>query len=65
MLCTYALSPSTPSMPGPQGCEKLHRPIGLVTFCARMIFLAVMWLEKQTSSNEAVVNIQKAEETQL
>ncbi len=35
-------------MPGPQGCEKLYSPLGLVRHRARITFLAVRWLEKQT-----------------
>ena len=34
-------------MPGPQGCEKLHSPIGLFEFCARTIFVALRWLQNQ------------------
>ena len=54
MLCAYALSPYTPPVPRPQGCEKLHIPIGLLTFCARSTFLAVRWLEHEQYSNEVV-----------
>ena len=62
-ILSLSLSLSTPPVPGPQGCEKLHSPIELLTFCARMIFLAVRWLEKHKYSNEAVVLL--APETQL
>ena len=58
--CTYMYiyidSHSTPPMPGPQGCENLYSPIGLLTFRARTIFLAVRWLENRTYSNETVAH---------
>ena len=52
-----------PPMPRPQGFKKLHSPMGHLRFRARMTFLAVRWLEKQTYSNEAAVLL--APETQL
>ena len=48
-LCSvHMLSlPLRPPMPPSQGCERLHSPFGLLTFRARIIFLAVRWIEKQ------------------
>ena len=56
-LCSvHMLSlPLRPPMPPSQGCERLHSPFGLLTFRARIIFLAVRWLENQKYSNETVV----------
>ncbi len=48
----YTLSHSTPPMPGAEGCEKLHSPIGLLTFRAHTIFLTVRWLENHKYLNE-------------
>ena len=47
-------------MPRPQGCEKLHSPLGLVIFCAHITFLAVRFLENQTYSNDTVVQYPKS-----
>ena len=49
---SLSLSLSTPPMPGPQGCEKLVGPTGLLKFCTRAAFLALRWLQNQIYSNE-------------
>ena len=54
IIYIYTLSHPTPPMPGPQGCEKLHSPIGLLKLRARTIFLVVRWLENRKYSNETV-----------
>ncbi len=62
-MCSLSLY--HPPMPGPQGCEKLYCPLGLVKIRARITILEVRWLENKKYSNETVAHTPKASETQL